>query len=162
MQANSSVDFQIAYHQLESLCQAIRSELHSDLQLWNTNVLPQAVILPQITAAEYCKVLSCLQGMTECMWQTCVDCSVPHARLLLESAVMVLAAVDDGPLPCFFAVQMQSRFLMSVSLLEVHSRVLQLLLGKLKRVLERTPPPEPSSAAINLMLGVGQFEVCTQ
>ena len=59
-------------------------------------------------------------------------------------------------------MQMQSRFLMSVLLLEVNSRVLQLLLGELKRVLERTPPPEPSSAAINLMLGVGQFEVCTQ
>lgn len=90
MQANSSVDFQIAYHQLESLCQAIRSELHSDLQLWNTNVLPQAVNLPQITAAEYCKVLSCLQGMTECMWQTCVDCSEPHADAVPLSHVCIV------------------------------------------------------------------------
>ncbi|DBA82115.1 TPA: hypothetical protein ACH3X1_007107 [Trebouxia sp. C0004] len=34
----------------------------------------------------------------------------------------------------------------------------KLFLGKLKRVLERNSPPEPSSAAINLMLGVGKFE----
>ena len=38
--------------------------------------------------------------------------------------------------------------------------MVQLFLGKLKRVLQRNSPPEPSSAAINLMLGVGKFEVC--
>jgi hypothetical protein len=37
--------------------------------------------------------------------------------------------------------------------------MLQLFLGKLKRILERNSLPEPSSAAINLMLGVGKFEV---
>ena len=37
--------------------------------------------------------------------------------------------------------------------------MVQLFLGKLKRVLQRNSPPEPSSAAINLMLGVGKFEV---
>ena len=36
---------------------------------------------------------------------------------------------------------------------------MQLFLGKLKRVLSRAPPPEPSSAAINLMIGVGKFQV---
>lgn len=39
--------------------------------------------------------------------------------------------------------------------------MMQLFLGKLKRVLQRNSPPEPSSAAINLMLGVGMFEVRT-
>jgi hypothetical protein len=39
--------------------------------------------------------------------------------------------------------------------------MVQLFLGKLKRVLERNSPPEPSLAAINLMLGVGKFEVRT-
>lgn len=36
---------------------------------------------------------------------------------------------------------------------------MQLFLSKLKKVMERTPPPEPSSAAINLMIGVGNFQV---
>ncbi len=37
--------------------------------------------------------------------------------------------------------------------------VMQLFLGKLKRALDQNPPPEPSSAAINLELAVGRFEV---
>ena len=36
---------------------------------------------------------------------------------------------------------------------------MQLFLGKLKRALDQNPPPEPSSAAINLELAVGRFEV---
>lgn len=36
---------------------------------------------------------------------------------------------------------------------------LQPFMSKLKRVLEGAPPPEPSSAAINLVIGVGNFQV---
>ncbi|KAA6421600.1 MAG: hypothetical protein FRX49_08543 [Trebouxia sp. A1-2] len=87
--ADDSPGFQAAYAQLEGLCQAIVSELQSDLELHDTGVFPQPIQLHQITSAEYCK----------------------------------------------------------------------LFLGKLKRVLDCNSPPEPSSAAINLMLGVGKFEV---
>ncbi|KAL0048962.1 hypothetical protein WJX82_003343 [Trebouxia sp. C0006] len=86
--ADDSPGFQAAYAQLEGLCQAIVSELQSDLELHDTGVFPQPIQLHQITSAEYC----------------------------------------------------------------------ELFLGKLKRVLQRNSPPEPSSAAINLMLGVGKFE----
>ena len=58
MQVGYSTDNQAVYLQLESLCQAVRSELDSDLQLWQQEVLPQAPHLPQISAAEYCKVFN--------------------------------------------------------------------------------------------------------
>ena len=56
MQADDSPGFQAAYAQLEGLCQAIVSELQSDLELHDTGVFPQPIQLHQITSAEYCKV----------------------------------------------------------------------------------------------------------
>ena len=56
MQANDSSDSQIVYPQLESVCQSIMSELQSDLKLHDEGVFPTPIQLPQITAAEYCKV----------------------------------------------------------------------------------------------------------
>ena len=36
---------------------------------------------------------------------------------------------------------------------------MQLFFDMLRGVMVRAPPPEPSSAAINLMVGVGNFQV---
>ncbi len=55
-QADDSPGFQAAYAQLEGLCQAIVSELQSDLELHDTGVFPQPIQLHQMTSAEYCKV----------------------------------------------------------------------------------------------------------
>ena len=55
-QADDSPGFQAAYAQLEGLCQAIVSELQSDLELHDTAVFPQPIQLHQITSAEYYKV----------------------------------------------------------------------------------------------------------
>ena len=49
-------DFLACYAQLEGLCQAMMSELASDRRLHDSGILPQDVCLPQITAAQYCKV----------------------------------------------------------------------------------------------------------
>ena len=43
MQADDSPGFQAAYAQLEGLCQAIVSELQSDLELHDTGVFPEPI-----------------------------------------------------------------------------------------------------------------------
>lgn len=52
-------DFLACYAQLEGLCQAMMSELASDRRLHDSGIFPQDVCLPQITAAQYCKVPTC-------------------------------------------------------------------------------------------------------
>lgn len=49
-------DFLACYAQLEGLCQAMMSELASDRRLHDSGILPGDVCLPQVTAAQYCKV----------------------------------------------------------------------------------------------------------
>lgn len=45
-----------AYARLEALCSAIKTELQRDLHIHDQAILPSSVNLPQVTAAEYCKV----------------------------------------------------------------------------------------------------------
>ena len=49
-------DAEAAYARMEALSQAIKNELQNDLRIHDSAVLPQFVNLPQITAAEYCRV----------------------------------------------------------------------------------------------------------
>ncbi|KAK9806759.1 hypothetical protein WJX72_001747 [[Myrmecia] bisecta] len=46
---------ELAYARLEALCQAIKNELQNDLRIHDSAVLPSFVVLPQVTAAEYCR-----------------------------------------------------------------------------------------------------------
>jgi hypothetical protein len=48
----------LAYQRLEFLTQSIKNELQRDLQINDAGVLPPDVVLPQITAAEYGRVLT--------------------------------------------------------------------------------------------------------
>lgn len=48
----------LAYQRLEFLTQAIKNELQRDLQINDAGVLPPDVVLPQITAAEYGRVMA--------------------------------------------------------------------------------------------------------
>ncbi|KAK9868824.1 hypothetical protein WJX84_006782 [Apatococcus fuscideae] len=45
-----------AYARLEALCSAIKTELQRDLHIHDQAILPSSVNLPQVTAAEYCKL----------------------------------------------------------------------------------------------------------
>ena len=49
-------DAEAAYARMEALSQAIKNELQNDLRIHDSAVLPHFVNLPQITAAEYCRV----------------------------------------------------------------------------------------------------------
>ena len=57
LQGGSGQDVQESYAQFEGLCQAILSELASDQRLHDCDILPDGLVLPKITAVEYCKVL---------------------------------------------------------------------------------------------------------
>ena len=50
------VGAEAAYARLESLCAAIKTELQRDLHIHDQAILPSSINLPQIAAAEYCKV----------------------------------------------------------------------------------------------------------
>lgn len=56
----------MAYKRLQAICSAMRQELDGDLRIHETRKLPTFVILPQITAAEYGKVV--LQSAMPCMY----------------------------------------------------------------------------------------------
>ncbi|CAL8462927.1 g2461 [Coccomyxa elongata] len=47
---------EMAYKRLQAICAAMRQELDSDLRIHETRKLPNWIILPQITAAEYGKL----------------------------------------------------------------------------------------------------------
>ncbi|KAK9868912.1 hypothetical protein WJX84_002762 [Apatococcus fuscideae] len=85
---SGGVGAEAAYARLEALCAAIKTELMRDLHIHDQAILPSSVNLPQITAAEYCK----------------------------------------------------------------------LFIARLRDVLDVYPPPQPSKAAVDLLVKVGEYQ----
>lgn len=66
---SGGVGAEAAYARLEALCAAIKTELQRDLHIHDQAILPSSVNLPQITAAEYCRVgLLCPLQALLCCW----------------------------------------------------------------------------------------------
>lgn len=59
VQAPGGSEAEMAYKRLQAICAAMRQELDSDLRIHETRKLPNWIVLPQITAAEYGKVGIC-------------------------------------------------------------------------------------------------------
>lgn len=68
VQAPGGSEAEMAYKRLQAICAAMRQELDSDLRIHETRKLPNWIVLPQITAAEYGKVgmsqLTCMTTKT--------------------------------------------------------------------------------------------------
>lgn len=73
VQAPGGSEAEMAYKRLQAICAAMRQELDSDLRIHETRKLPNWIILPQITAAEYGKV-----GKTQVNWHAQNDTHLNH------------------------------------------------------------------------------------
>jgi hypothetical protein len=93
----------MAYKRLQAICSAMRQELDGDLRIHETRKLPTFVILPQITAAEYGKVVlqSAMLMHVPSLWLKCMiwhsiawplpACFMPDEIVQLQNMILLFS-----------------------------------------------------------------------
>ncbi|KAL0038366.1 hypothetical protein WJX77_003765 [Trebouxia sp. C0004] len=145
------------------LADVLKKDLKPNMELWLTNCLQVAAVccfeaVNATSESEACQVLGRLSDVDAVIYNVDRAEDIPgfqaaYAQLEGLSQAIVSELQSD------LELHDTGIFPQPIQLHQITSaEYCKLFLGKLKRVLERNSPPEPSSAAINLMLGVGKFE----